>query len=89
MTQSAVDAVRAIFETISQPTSSSASTRLETVVAAAEAVGRAVESGRTIIAFGNGGSAADAQHSPASSSAASKPSVVRWLPWRCRPTRVW
>jgi D-sedoheptulose 7-phosphate isomerase len=36
--------------------------RLDRVVAAAEAIGHALASGRQVLAFGNGGSAADAQH---------------------------
>lgn len=39
-----------------------ASTTLEAVVAAADAISRAAAAGRTILAFGNGGSAGDAQH---------------------------
>ena len=62
MTQSAVDAVRAIFEQTIATHRQFASTRLETVVAVAEAMSQAVDAGRTIIAFGNGGSAGDAQH---------------------------
>lgn len=35
---------------------------LDSVVAAAEAIGRATAAGRKVLAFGNGGSAGDAQH---------------------------
>ena len=62
MTENAVDAVRSIFEHTIRSHEQFASTRLDSVVAAADAINRAVETGRTIIAFGNGGSAGDAQH---------------------------
>ena len=62
MTQSAVDTVRAIFEHAVTVHQQFATTRLEAVVTAADAMSRAVDAGRTIITFGNGGSAADAQH---------------------------
>ena len=39
-----------------------ASSRLETVATAADAIGRAVMAGRKLLAFGNGGSASDAEH---------------------------
>jgi phosphoheptose isomerase len=56
------DVVRAVFDETVAAHGRFAATRLETVAAAAAAIGRALAAGRKILAFGNGGSAADAQH---------------------------
>jgi len=55
------DLIRAIFDETAAA-HQRFSTRLDTVVAAAAAIRRAVTAGRKLLAFGNGGSAADAQH---------------------------
>jgi D-sedoheptulose 7-phosphate isomerase len=54
--------VREIFEDTTSAHQRFAARGLEGVASAAAAIGRAVVSGRKVLAFGNGGSAADAQH---------------------------
>jgi D-sedoheptulose 7-phosphate isomerase len=54
--------VRTIFEETTSAHQRFAARGLEEVARAAAVVGRAVVSGRKVLAFGNGGSAADAQH---------------------------
>jgi D-sedoheptulose 7-phosphate isomerase len=53
---------KAIFEETTSAHRRFAGERLATVVAAAEAIGRALGAGRKILCFGNGGSASDAEH---------------------------
>src|SRR5438874_5067775 len=57
-----IDVVRAILDQTVSAHQRFAGYGLEPVVAAAAVVGRALTSGRKLLAFGNGGSAADAQH---------------------------
>ena len=54
--------VRAIFQDAMSAHQRFAANGLENVASAASAIGRALASGRKVLAFGNGGSAADAQH---------------------------
>jgi D-sedoheptulose 7-phosphate isomerase len=56
------DVIRTIFNETVSAHERFAAQRLGAVVAAAGAISRAVTSGRKVIAFGNGGSASDAQH---------------------------
>jgi phosphoheptose isomerase len=56
------DLLRSIFEETTAAHQRFAARQLDTVVAAALAIRQAVTSGRKLLAFGNGGSAADAQH---------------------------
>jgi phosphoheptose isomerase len=56
------DLLRSIFDETSAAHQRFAARQLDTVVAAARAIRQAVTSGRKLLAFGNGGSAADAQH---------------------------
>jgi phosphoheptose isomerase len=56
------DTLRAIFDETTAAHQRFAATRLNNLVTAADAVSRAVLSGRKVLAFGNGGSATDAQH---------------------------
>src|SRR4051794_13300577 len=61
MSSENIDMVRSIFvETISAH-QRFVGTGLGSVAAAAEAIGRAVIAGRKVLAFGNGGSASDAE----------------------------
>src|SRR3982074_3358943 len=53
---------RAIFNDTTAAHQRFATTGLETVVAAAAAISRALVAKRHVLAFGNGGSASDAQH---------------------------
>jgi D-sedoheptulose 7-phosphate isomerase len=62
MTQNKVKIVHDVFGQAIAAHQKFAGTGLDAVVAAAEAMSRAAANGRTIIAFGNGGSAGDAQH---------------------------
>ena len=55
-------ALRAIFDETTAAHRRFAEQGLDAVAAAAGAIGRAVTTGRKVLAFGNGGSAADAQH---------------------------
>jgi D-sedoheptulose 7-phosphate isomerase len=57
-----LDVVRTVFDRTIAAHERFAAARLETVAAAAAAIGRALAAGRKILVFGNGGSAADAQH---------------------------
>jgi D-sedoheptulose 7-phosphate isomerase len=57
-----IDLVRAIFEDATSAHQRFAARGLEAVVSAAAAIARAVGSGGKVLTFGNGGSAADAQH---------------------------
>jgi len=59
---SQADFTRSIFRAAAAAHASFADGSAETVVAAAEAIGRCVGGGGKVLAFGNGGSAADAQH---------------------------
>jgi len=54
--------LRAIFEASASAHQRFASRGIESVVTAGEAIARAVLSGRKLLAFGNGGSASDAEH---------------------------
>jgi D-sedoheptulose 7-phosphate isomerase len=54
--------LRSIFDDASSAHQRFAARGLDTVSTAAEAIGRAVISGRKLLAFGNGGSASDAEH---------------------------
>jgi D-sedoheptulose 7-phosphate isomerase len=56
------DVIRTIFNESVSAHERFAAERLGAVVAAAGAISRAVTTGRKVIAFGNGGSASDAQH---------------------------
>jgi D-sedoheptulose 7-phosphate isomerase len=62
MTTAAAALVRGIFGQTVASHEQFASTGIARVVTAAEAISRAAADGHTILAFGNGGSAADAQH---------------------------
>jgi phosphoheptose isomerase len=57
-----VDTVRAIFSETAFAHQRFASQGLPGIVAAAAAISRALDAGRKILAFGNGGSASDAEH---------------------------
>jgi len=59
---SPADFIRSIFRDTAAAHASFANTSSEAVVAAAEAIGRALAGGGKVLAFGNGGSASDAQH---------------------------
>jgi phosphoheptose isomerase len=54
--------LRAIFDETAMAHQRFASTSLERIAAAAGAIGRALLGGRKLLAFGNGGSASDAEH---------------------------
>jgi len=54
--------LRTIFDETASAHQRFASRGLEGIVTAAEAIGRAVMTGRKVLAFGNGGSASDAEH---------------------------
>jgi D-sedoheptulose 7-phosphate isomerase len=56
------DLIRGIFEDTTAAHQRFTARQLDSVVAAATAIRRAVTNGRKLLAFGNGGSAADAQH---------------------------
>src|ERR1700687_3995116 len=62
MSPDSISVVRAIFEDATSAHQRFAARGLEEVASAAAAIGRAVGSGRKVLAFGNGGSAGDAQH---------------------------
>src|SRR6059036_1051642 len=53
---------RAIFDEATSAHQRFAARRLDSVTAAATAISWAIAAGRKVLAFGNGGSAADAQH---------------------------
>jgi D-sedoheptulose 7-phosphate isomerase len=57
-----VDVVRTIFQETTAAHQRFAIRGLDSVVTAAAAISRATSAGRKVLAFGNGGSAADAQH---------------------------
>src|SRR5437660_5940575 len=57
-----VDTVRAIFSETAFAHQRFASQGLPRIVAAAAAISRALDAGRKVLAFGNGGSASDAEH---------------------------
>jgi len=57
-----LDVLRAIFEETAAAHQRFSASQLDTVVAAADAIRRALARGGKLLAFGNGGSAADAQH---------------------------
>src|SRR5205823_7736358 len=54
--------LRTIFDETISAHHQFASSGLDVIVTAADAIGRAVMSGRKLLAFGNGGSASDAEH---------------------------
>ena len=54
--------LRAIFDETTSAHQRFASSGLEGIATAADAIGRAVLTGRKLLAFGNGGSASDAEH---------------------------
>ena len=54
--------LRAIFDDAASAHQRFASRGLEAIATAADAIGRAVMTGRKLLAFGNGGSASDAEH---------------------------
>ena len=56
------DLIRTIFDETAAAHQRFSAKQLDSVVAAATAIRRAVKNGRKLLAFGNGGSAADAQH---------------------------
>jgi D-sedoheptulose 7-phosphate isomerase len=62
MPSDAVSLARRIFEDAISAHRAFAADRLDAVIAAAEAMRAALAQGRLVLAFGNGGSAADAQH---------------------------
>jgi len=62
MAQSATDLIRAIFDDSLAAHQRFAARGLEVVATAASAISRTLASGHKVLAFGNGGSAADAQH---------------------------
>ena len=62
MDQSQMDSLKAIFEASAAAHTRFADAHLDQVVAASVAMCRALASGRQVLAFGNGGSATDAQH---------------------------
>jgi D-sedoheptulose 7-phosphate isomerase len=62
MSSEATELVRAIFDEAVAAHRRFAVQQLDSIGAAAEAMSRAMKSGRKVLAFGNGGSAADAQH---------------------------
>jgi len=57
-----LDLLRAIFTETAAAHERFAAHRLESLVEAARVIGRAITTGGKLLAFGNGGSAADAQH---------------------------
>lgn len=62
MPDKTIETIRVIFGETTAAHQQFAETRLESVAAAAEAIARAVTSGHKVLAFGNGGSASDAEH---------------------------
>ena len=56
------DVIRAVFDETTAAHQRFAARGLPGVAAAAEAIARALAAGRKVLAFGNGGSASDAQH---------------------------
>jgi len=62
MQTSAADLLRGIFDSTVSAHVRFAEERLAVVVAASEAISRALAAGRKVLAFGNGGSAGDAEH---------------------------
>jgi D-sedoheptulose 7-phosphate isomerase len=62
LTLDSTDVVRAVFDETISAHQRFAARGLPDVATAAAAIGRAVTTGRKVLAFGNGGSAADAQH---------------------------
>ena len=54
--------IRAIFDDVTAAHQRFASERLDSIVTAADAITRSLLNGGQVLAFGNGGSAADAQH---------------------------
>src|SRR5438105_15866318 len=62
MPTSAVELVKTIFHNAVAAHTRFAAERLESVVEAAQAIARALAAGRKVLAFGNGGSAGDAEH---------------------------
>jgi phosphoheptose isomerase len=62
MSFSAVDTVRAIFRATCEAHQRFSEARLEGVVAAAGLISEALRKGGKVLAFGNGGSASDAEH---------------------------
>jgi phosphoheptose isomerase len=62
MSFDSVSMLRAIFQDALSAHQRFAARGLEEVASAADAISRAVVSGKKVLAFGNGGSAADAQH---------------------------
>jgi D-sedoheptulose 7-phosphate isomerase len=57
-----IDTIRAIFDETTAAHQRFSAYGFQGVVAAAAAIGRAVATGRKVLAFGNGGSASDAEH---------------------------
>lgn len=62
ITLDSTDVIRAVFDETVAAHQRFAARGLPGVASAAAAIGRAVTTGRKVLAFGNGGSAADAQH---------------------------
>src|SRR5436305_1656482 len=62
MQTSAADLLKGIFTSTVAAHDRFAAERLGTVVAASEAISRALAAGGKVLAFGNGGSAGDAEH---------------------------
>ena len=62
MSFDAPQTLRTIFEETASAHQRFASRGLESIVKAADAIARAVTTGRKLLAFGNGGSASDAEH---------------------------
>jgi len=62
MSSDPASVVRAVFEDSLRAHQKFVASHADRVLAAAEAIGGAIWSGRQLLAFGNGGSASDAQH---------------------------
>jgi D-sedoheptulose 7-phosphate isomerase len=62
MTLDATEVIRAVFDETASAHERFAASSLHSVVTAAWAISRAIADSRKILVFGNGGSAADAQH---------------------------
>jgi phosphoheptose isomerase len=62
MSADASELLRSIFEETAAAHNRFAASRLDTIVRAADAIAGALLSGRKLLAFGNGGSASDAEH---------------------------
>jgi len=62
MSADASELLRSIFEETAAAHNRFAASRLDTIVRAADTIARALLSGNKLLAFGNGGSASDAEH---------------------------